>query len=57
MNATMQIPKTLEGIKEEDIPKMAGHADKESNPLYPVPRLMDAGELEKMYRRIAGMED
>lgn len=54
MNKSMNIPETLEGIREEDIPKMAKNADKESNPLYPVPRLMDAGELEVMYRRISG---
>lgn len=54
MNEAMDIPRTLENIKEEDIPKMAENADKESNPLYPVPRLMDAEELAVMYRRIAG---
>lgn len=53
MNRSMQIPETLEGIREEDIPQMAAHADQESNPLYPVPRLMNAKELEVMYRRIA----
>lgn len=52
MNASMEIPEKLEGIKESDIPMMAKRADKESNPLYPVPKLMDAGELEKMYRRV-----
>lgn len=53
MNRSMQIPEKLEGIREEDIPQMAEHADKESNPLYPVPKLMNAKELEVMYRRIA----
>jgi hypothetical protein len=28
---------------------MAEHADAEANPLYPVPKLMDAKELEKLY--------
>lgn len=56
MNRSMNIPETIEGIKEEDIPKMAAHADKESNPLYPVPRLMDEKELAVMYRKIAGQE-
>ena len=32
----------LDEIKEEDIPKLAHYADKEGNPLYPVPVLMDA---------------
>lgn len=52
LNASLGIPDKLEGIREEDIPAMAAHADKESNPLYPVPRLMDAGELEQIYRMV-----
>lgn len=54
MNRSMEIPEAIEGIREEDIPQMAAHADKESNPLYPVPRLMDAGELAGMYWEISG---
>ena len=54
MNHSMDIPDTLDGIREEDISQMAAHADKESNPLYPVPRLMDADELAGMYLEIAG---
>ncbi len=49
LNRRMGIPEKLSGIKAEDIPVMARHADKEANPLYPVPRLMDAGELERYY--------
>ena len=49
MNAAMNIPEKLPRIKAADIPKMAKHADKEANPLYPVPKLMDAGELEQFY--------
>lgn len=52
MNARMNIPSTLEGIQEEDIPVMAEHADKEGNPLYPVPVLWDAKELEKFYYKV-----
>ena len=36
-------------IREEDIPKLAHYADKEANPLYPVPVLMNARELENFY--------
>ena len=36
-------------IQETDILKLAHYADKEANPLYPVPKLMDASELEKFY--------
>lgn len=39
----------LKGIREEDIPRLAKLADKEANPLYPVPVLMDAKKLEKFY--------
>ena len=49
LNRRMNIPATLSGIREEDIPKMAKHAHREANPLYPVPVLMDAHELEKFY--------
>jgi len=53
LNRNMAIPETIEGIKEEDIPVMAAHADKEGNPLYPVPVLMDRRELEKFYYAVA----
>lgn len=36
-------------IRKEDISKLAHYADKEANPLYPVPVLMDAKELERFY--------
>ncbi len=49
MNDSMNIPRHIDGIHKEDIPRMAKNADKESNPLYPVPREMSAKELEKMY--------
>lgn len=52
MNDYMQIPRSFPDIKEEDIPKMAQHADKEGNPLYPVPRLMNSRELEAIYRKV-----
>lgn len=49
MNAAMNIPKKLPGIRTADIPRLAAFADREANPLYPVPRLMDAKELERFY--------
>ena len=39
-------------IQETDIPKLAHYADKEANPLYPVPVLMDASELETYYHML-----
>lgn len=49
LNEAMNIPKTLKGIKKEDIPELARRADKEANPLYPVPILWNAKELEHFY--------
>lgn len=54
MNRSMNIPKFIENIQEEDIPAMAKHAATESNPLYPVPKLMNAKELENMYYIVGG---
>ena len=53
LNARMNIPAHLEGIQEVHIPIMAAHAEKEANPLYPVPRLMTREELESFYRQVA----
>ena len=50
MNRRMGIPEKFNCIKAEDIPAMARLADKEANPLYPVPTLWDATELEALYR-------
>ncbi len=49
MNAEMGIGTKISGIVEADIPLMASHAAKESNPLYPVPKLFGAKELEQFY--------
>lgn len=49
MNARMGLPDGFAEIRREDIPMMAERAAKEGNPLYPVPVLMDASELEKIY--------
>ena len=49
LNETMGIPAKLSGICREDIPELAKLAAKEGNPLYPVPKLMGAKELEQFY--------
>lgn len=49
MNASMGIPTKLSGIVKEDISELAVYAAKEGNPLYPVPKLMTAKELEQFY--------
>ena len=50
----MNIPTNFEIIDEKDISKMAKYAAKEANPLYPVPQLMNAKELEKYYYQVRG---
>lgn len=50
MKTRFRIGDSIPEIQEEDIPKLAHYADKEANPLYPVPVLMDAHELEQFYR-------
>ncbi len=53
LNAQMGIPTKISGIQKEDIPIMARHAEKEANPLYPVPKLMTRSKLERFYYQIA----
>jgi alcohol dehydrogenase class IV len=52
MKKDLNIGDTIEGIRPEDIPAMAKKAEKEANPLYPVPKLMTAKELEEFYYMI-----
>ena len=49
MNKSMDIPDKLSGIKAEDLDELASHAEKEANPLYPVPKLMTKDELKVLY--------
>ena len=53
LNKKMGIGTKIDCIKVEDIPFLAKTADKEANPLYPVPLLLDAKQLEKIYKEIA----
>lgn len=48
----LNIPDYIEGIQEKDIKELAKYADKEGNPLYPVPKLMSAKELERFYYEV-----
>ena len=57
MYRELGIPRKLPGIQKEDISPLARHAEKEANPLYPVPRLMTQRELEEIYYDIADWSD
>ena len=56
LNRRMNIPAALSGIREEDIPLLARNADREANPLYPVPTLWDAARLERIYHLVMERE-
>ena len=52
MNKKMNIPEKFDFIKEEDIPTLVKRALKEGNPGYPVPKIMNEKECEKVIRSI-----
>lgn len=52
MKKRFLIGDTIPQIQPEDIPKLAHYADREANPLYPVPVLMNAKELEQFYEQL-----
>ena len=52
MNKAMNIPEKFDFIKEEDIPTLVFRALKEGNPGYPVPKIMNAEECEKVIRSL-----
>ena len=53
LNAKIGIPDKISGIKKEDISVMAHYAEREANPLYPVPKLMTQNQLADFYYQIA----
>lgn len=53
MNEHMGIPKKFDFINKADITALAKHASHEGNPLYPVPKLLSAKELERLYYEIS----
>ena len=52
LNKNLGIPEKIDATIPDDIPELARHAEKEANPLYPVPKLMTAKELEKIYHLV-----
>lgn len=57
MKEYFQIGDTFSEIQKEDISELSRYADKEANPLYPVPVLMNAKELEKYYYMLMPEEE
>ncbi len=54
LNKEMGIENSIPQIEKLDIPELAKTAEREANPLYPVPVLYNAKELEEIYFIIKG---
>ena len=52
MNEYMGIPKGFAEIEQADVDKMTKYADKEANPLYPVPKLFGRKQLKQIYYKV-----
>lgn len=48
----MGIPSKLKGLNSADFERLSKFADKEANPLYPVPILWDAKEIVALYEAV-----
>lgn len=57
MKKDLGIGDTIPGIQAKDIPGLAKKAEKEANPLYPVPKLMTARQLEEFYYMVMEEEE
>lgn len=52
LNERMNIPDKISGIKESDITKLAEHAYKEANPVYPVPVIFSREDFAEIFGMI-----
>lgn len=52
LNDRMEIPRKVNGIIDHDIPIMVERALKESNPLYPVPRILYKEDISQIFYKI-----
>lgn len=52
MNEAMNIPRQLPNIQQQDIPQMIKRAQREANPLYPVPKIFTHHDFEEIYKAI-----
>ena len=52
LNASFGIGNTFPEIRNEDIDELAAYAEKEANPLYPVPVLWNRAKLKEMYQKL-----
>ena len=52
LNRDIGIPDKIAELKRKDIEELSVVAEKEGNPVYPVPVLMDAKQLRGLYRKV-----
>lgn len=52
LNDSMDIPRKITDIQEEDIPTMIKRALDEANPLYPVPKIFTEEDMKTIYKKI-----
>ena len=52
LNDKMGIDKGFSEIQESDIETLAKIAEREANPLYPVPKLLSSFQIEEIYRKL-----
>ncbi|MBQ4604795.1 MAG: iron-containing alcohol dehydrogenase, partial [Clostridia bacterium] len=54
LNKLLNIPEHLD-VQEKDVETIAKRANKEGNPLYPVPKIMDVEELSAIIRKVGNL--
>jgi alcohol dehydrogenase class IV len=54
LNKKMDIPGNIDKIQESDLPEMIKRALAEANPLYPVPKILFADDLKKIFLNVKG---
>lgn len=52
MNKHFDLPTHFDFIEENDIDELVSHAEKEGNPLYPVPILWDKKKFSEVYKKV-----
>lgn len=52
LNASLGIPDRFDGIRDEDLPRMAAWAAAEANPVYPVPVVYDQARFRRVLERL-----